>query len=353
MSFRDNLQHLRSTRNMTQEQLAMLLGVSRQSVTKWEAEKSYPEMDKLLKICDLFDVTLDDLVKGDLTGVEPVPAVQKMPDGPATDVIGYDEHAQRYARGLALGVGLIIAGVGLAQIASAVCLAAGLAGSVADTMQLVMIMAGVAVGLLFLLPATSDHARFKRDHPYVMDFYTDEEHRDHAHRQTMLTAVGIAIILTGVVVASLGDTGIGLSLVSGPEDYELSVSLGEGVFNGCFLLLVALGAGIIVWAQTRHGLSDVVAYNIDAAEELTEDSLEFGDYDEKTLEHVRAIKSRKRLSRMKGGIDGIIILVGSIVGLVMLFTGSEYFWVAWIVGGILCFVADLMVDLVWQARGKA
>lgn len=40
MSFRDNLQHLRATRNMTQEQLAMLLGVSRQSVTKWEADNS-------------------------------------------------------------------------------------------------------------------------------------------------------------------------------------------------------------------------------------------------------------------------------------------------------------------------
>ena len=44
MSFRDNLIHLRAVNNMTQEQLAMLLGVSRQSVTKWESEKSYPEM---------------------------------------------------------------------------------------------------------------------------------------------------------------------------------------------------------------------------------------------------------------------------------------------------------------------
>ena len=43
MSFRDNLQHLRAMRNMTQEQLAMLLGVSRQSVTKWEAEGSHGE----------------------------------------------------------------------------------------------------------------------------------------------------------------------------------------------------------------------------------------------------------------------------------------------------------------------
>ena len=54
MSFRDNLQHLRGTRDLSQAQLATLLGVSRQSVAKWEAEKSYPEMDKLIKLCDLF-----------------------------------------------------------------------------------------------------------------------------------------------------------------------------------------------------------------------------------------------------------------------------------------------------------
>ena len=65
MSFRTNLQYLRAERHMTQEQLAMLLGVSRQSVTKWEAEKSYPEMDKLIKMCQIFECSLDDLVQGD------------------------------------------------------------------------------------------------------------------------------------------------------------------------------------------------------------------------------------------------------------------------------------------------
>ena len=63
MSFRDNLQHLRGTRDLSQAQLATLLGVSRQSVAKWEAEKSYPEMDKLIKLCDLFECSLDDLVR--------------------------------------------------------------------------------------------------------------------------------------------------------------------------------------------------------------------------------------------------------------------------------------------------
>ena len=43
MSFRENLQYLRGTRNMTQEQLAMLLGVSRQAISKWESEKAYPD----------------------------------------------------------------------------------------------------------------------------------------------------------------------------------------------------------------------------------------------------------------------------------------------------------------------
>ena len=40
MSFRANLQYLRAQRNMPQEQLAMLLGVSRQAISKWESEKA-------------------------------------------------------------------------------------------------------------------------------------------------------------------------------------------------------------------------------------------------------------------------------------------------------------------------
>lgn len=66
MSFKENLQYLRGSRNMTQEQLAMLLGVSRQAISKWESEKACPEMDKLLMLCDMFGVTLDDLVMGDV-----------------------------------------------------------------------------------------------------------------------------------------------------------------------------------------------------------------------------------------------------------------------------------------------
>ena len=83
MSFRDNLQHLRAAKGMTQEQLAMLLGVSRQAVTKWESERAYPEMDKLLKMCQIFECTLDELVQGDLTQRPAGPAAASVPAGPA------------------------------------------------------------------------------------------------------------------------------------------------------------------------------------------------------------------------------------------------------------------------------
>ena len=60
----------------------MLVGVSRQSVTKWEAERAYPEMDKLLKLCQIFDCSLDDLVSGDLTAREEDVAAPEVPAGP-------------------------------------------------------------------------------------------------------------------------------------------------------------------------------------------------------------------------------------------------------------------------------
>lgn len=81
ISFRDNLQHLRDLQDMSQADLAQQIGVSRQSVAKWEAEKSYPEMDKLIKICDLFGCSLDDLVRGDLAGREAASAGSSVVEG--------------------------------------------------------------------------------------------------------------------------------------------------------------------------------------------------------------------------------------------------------------------------------
>lgn len=67
MSFGQNLQFLRKMRNrMTQEELAEKLGVSRQTVSKWELDTVYPEIDKLIEICGLFSCSMDEVVRGDM-----------------------------------------------------------------------------------------------------------------------------------------------------------------------------------------------------------------------------------------------------------------------------------------------
>ena len=59
--FKDNIVSLRKMRQMTQEDIAEKLGVSRQSVAKWESGETVPDLDKCRMLADIFDVTLDDL----------------------------------------------------------------------------------------------------------------------------------------------------------------------------------------------------------------------------------------------------------------------------------------------------
>lgn len=63
MTLGEKLSILRKENNYTQEQLADILSVSRQSVSKWESNIAYPETDKLIRLSTLFNVAIDDLIK--------------------------------------------------------------------------------------------------------------------------------------------------------------------------------------------------------------------------------------------------------------------------------------------------
>lgn len=67
MSFGQNIQFLRKMhKGMTQEELAEKMGVSRQTVSKWELDAAYPEMDKVIELCKLFSCSMDKLVREDI-----------------------------------------------------------------------------------------------------------------------------------------------------------------------------------------------------------------------------------------------------------------------------------------------
>ena len=64
MTLGNNIYRLRTQRNMSQGDLAEQLDVSRQSISKWEPDGAVPELDKLIKLSNIFGVTLDELVHG-------------------------------------------------------------------------------------------------------------------------------------------------------------------------------------------------------------------------------------------------------------------------------------------------
>ena len=351
MSFRDNLQHLRAERNMTQEQLAMLLGVSRQSVTKWEAERAMPELDKLLKMCQIFDCTLDDLVTGDLAARPAVSAdageeagphtVPRVPAGPPQDICGYEEHQLMMAWKVPTGVAAILLGIAIGLLFEGSVMLASWNGR--DGLFVIIVLAGILAGLAFLVPAGMDHAAFQKAHPFIEDFYTDED-RDAARKTFSVSLIaGIAFIFAGI--------GALLMLEETAERW--------GLFF--LMLFIALGVWWIIRGGMLLGRTNVAEYNKSVGEDLEVEEIMNLALDEARRDALLAVKRRdNKLS----AICGVIMIVATIVGLGLLFapvltssnpdafeplgTSATWFWVAWPVGGMICGI----VALIWEAFGR-
>ena len=73
MNIADRIQCLRKNKGLSQEELADKVGVSRQAVSKWESEQSTPDIEKIIIMSELFEVTTDYILKG----IEPVSMTNK------------------------------------------------------------------------------------------------------------------------------------------------------------------------------------------------------------------------------------------------------------------------------------
>ena len=345
---------------MTQEQLAMLLGVSRQSVTKWEAERSYPEMDKLLKMCQLFDCTLDDLVQGDLTSRAAQPdspdgpqnaarhAAIPVPPGPPQDICGYDEHQRKLAYRVPSGIALILIFIGIALFLEGQWTV--FAGGDADALVVICIFIGIALGLAFLIPAGMEHSAFVKAHPYIEDFYTEEQKRKY-----------LPDLLSGKKIGAFGLTLLGICAIF--VGIAFIVLLGETEHEKLGLLLlmefIALGVWLIVHFGMMLGRTNIAEYNKDAADELEMEDIVNAQLDQRIKD---TLISRKAKSNKVGALCGAIMLMATIVALALLFmpmgqagtwdwgefnpegTSAMWFWIAWPIGGLLCGVVALIIN---------
>lgn len=325
---------------MTQEQLAMMLGVSRQSVTKWESERSYPEMDKLLKLCRVFDCTLDELVQGDLTDREAAPSPGAVAS-PLADVFGYDEYMRRFANRISGGIMAIILGVA----ASIVFFGMGdpdayspamLPENLATMLGLSCMFVGVGCGLLLIVPAGLSHSQFVRAHPYLEDFYTVEQ-KDQARSVFSRELVG------GIMGIFLGICAV-IFFADGPYEALLGVPL--------MLACGAVGVRFIVHGGMTLARVNIAQYNRDVGEVLEAEEIAQVSI---PPEQKRKMLENHRTDKRIGSVCGSIMMVATIIALFMLFVptivgggghGYEpvaFFWLPWPIGGLLCGIVALLI----------
>ena len=65
MEFKDQIKEIRKKEGLTQEELALKLSVTRQAVSNWETGKNLPDIEILINISNVFNISLDQLIKGD------------------------------------------------------------------------------------------------------------------------------------------------------------------------------------------------------------------------------------------------------------------------------------------------
>lgn len=78
MTLGEKITHLRIANGVSQEKLASMLSVSRQSISKWESDESQPQIDKILEICDLFKITTDEMLHDNIVihrGKKAIPSI--------------------------------------------------------------------------------------------------------------------------------------------------------------------------------------------------------------------------------------------------------------------------------------
>lgn len=340
MSFAENLVYLRQHYGVTQEGLAEQLGVSRQTVSKWEAGTNYPEMEKLLVLCDLFHVSMDDLLRG---------AVSVAKEG---DTERYDRHMNRYDASIVAGVATILAGVGVNMLLDAL--------NMPGNLESAAFLAFVVVGVILLILGGMNHSEFKRRNPGIEPRYDAATLERFSRRFPVMTAVGVGLILMDVIFL------VALS----PDDNSLALAHinVEDLIMAPFMLVLAVAVGLLIWAgmqKSKYNLSELtyIAHRNNLGADLPPNAVV------KSPEQLRA-------EQLMGVACGVIMLLATIVFLVWGFVpllsqiggwdgvdkfaikeairsgqgGFAVSWIAFAVGGILCAVVCLVGSVLSKSK---
>lgn len=240
MSLGENIQFLRKKDNITQEQLAEMLEVSRQSVSKWESDATYPEMDKLLQISSVFHCTLDDLIRTDIS-------TQYIEDN-----AHYDAFWNKASKKITFGVGLILFGLSFILFLNAIFSNISFIDELSGMIFIIFVT--IAVPFFIITGIQSDH--FTRKHPYIEDFYSEEEKEKFHQKFIVMITTGVILILIGIILM------IGLTEMIPDSINENSIIQTDDLIASFFLLIITISVSLFVYAGMQNGKYNIKHYNL-------------------------------------------------------------------------------------------
>lgn len=287
MGFAENLQFLRQKKGYTQEQIAEQLQVSRQSVSKWESGGSFPEMDKLLQLSEMFQCGMDVLVQGDARNSY----VEEHDE--------YEKHMNEYSRAISFGVGLLLLGVAVYELLAGVYTAE----KICDMLFMFFVVGAV---LIFVVQGLK-HSEFARRYPKLGNVYTDKEIELFHKRYITMCAVGIGLIFCGFIF-ELGMDGVALP----PQ-------LNEDAVHGVFMLFIAASISILVYAGLQKKKYSIYEYNSENA----------------------SSPEKKKIGKFCGTIMMAAVLIYMLGGFWA--DGWGTLWVVFPAGGILCGIVSILL----------
>ena len=343
MILADKIITLRKKAGWSQEELASQLGVTRQSVSKWEGAQSVPDLDKVVQMSRLFGVSTDYLLKDELEEEEFVES--EADETPLRRVTM--EQAARYlalrkacAPKIALAVAMCIvspvviiflsamADAGLGSISED--LAAGLGVSV------ILVLVAIAVGMFLSCGAKTKEFDFLEKEPFETEYGVSgmvrERRKVYEPTASRCTILGVVLCILAVVPLML-ELGVASSDVAALLVRVAPADVYAAAAVDALLLLVACGVGVLVWSGTYTGAMDQL--------------LEEGDY------------TRKKKAR--SGVMSTVSLIYwlSVTAIFLFYTFGprgngqpRYSWFIWAIGGVLYAAVMGIVSLVLHHKDK-
>lgn len=306
MSLGENLQFLRKKNDITQEQLAEKLEVSRQSISKWESDSTYPEMDKLLQLCQLFHVSLDDFVQKDVSALY------------VEDKAKYDEHFNLFSKMVALGVGFLIFGFSVTAFLYGTTIGINEKMNIHDEICSIpfLIFLVISVAIFIVMGLQDDN--FEKKNPYIENFYdTEEIDRFHKNFSYMITAGIVLIIIAFIIIATLSSLSFKINN-NFIDDFD-------SILGSVFLFFLSIAVTIFVYAGLQKDKYDIEYYN---------------------KIHDKESDTYKR-KKLKGSICGCLMLIATLIYLIFGFVfdgwGMPHI-VVFPATGILCAIVSVIIN---------